>query len=194
MSSRVVSMLRSLPSVTVVRTLRSVPWKYNVQNVFLIQKPSPRVFLCTTVHDSDNKGVNLNVDIPKVKQVIDDVEDNKTEVNTGSVDLQTLKDLPDSNIVEDPYKPAAEKCILCKHNIEVNHKNVQLLSQFISPHTGRIYPRHVTGLCTYRQEEITTNIKRSRQMGFMAVVYKDPIYVKDPSLFDSRNLHQGSPR
>ncbi|XP_023409075.1 small ribosomal subunit protein bS18m isoform X2 [Loxodonta africana] len=64
--------------------------------------------------------------------------------------------------MENPYKEPLKKCLLCgKH---VDYKNVQLLSQFISPFTGCIYGRHITGLCGKKQKEITKAIKRAQIM------------------------------
>ncbi|KAK3723850.1 hypothetical protein QZH41_019514 [Actinostola sp. cb2023] len=58
-------------------------------------------------------------------------------------------------------------CVLCpkRIDIEINYKNIRLLSQFVSPHTGRIYGRQATGLCEKRRRQITNAIKRSRAMG-----------------------------
>jgi hypothetical protein len=42
-------------------------------------------------------------------------------------------------------------------------QNAQLLSQFVSPFTGRIYGRHITGLCTPMQRWIALLIKRSQK-------------------------------
>ncbi|KAM5339693.1 small ribosomal subunit protein bS18m isoform 2-T2 [Glossophaga mutica] len=82
--------------------------------------------------------------------------------------------------MENPYKEPVKKCVLCgKH---VDYKNVQLLSQFISPFTGCIHGRHITGLCGKKQKEITKAIKRAQIMGFMPVTYKDPVYLKDPKV------------
>ncbi|XP_035751441.1 28S ribosomal protein S18c, mitochondrial isoform X3 [Egretta garzetta] len=61
--------------------------------------------------------------------------------------------------MENPYKDPPKRCILC--GINVDYKNVQLLSQFVSPHTGCIYGRHITGLCDKKQKEITKAIKRA---------------------------------
>uniref|UniRef100_A0A452DQL4 Small ribosomal subunit protein bS18m n=1 Tax=Capra hircus TaxID=9925 RepID=A0A452DQL4_CAPHI len=58
----------------------------------------------------------------------------------------------------------------------------RLLSQFISPFTGCIYGRHITGLCGKKQKEITKAIKRAQILGFMPVTYKDPAYLKDPKV------------
>ncbi|XP_075006089.1 small ribosomal subunit protein bS18m isoform X1 [Calonectris borealis] len=65
--------------------------------------------------------------------------------------------------MENPYKEPPKKCVLC--GINVDYKNVQLLSQFVSPHTGCIYGRHITGLCNKKQKEITKAIKRAHVFG-----------------------------
>ncbi|XP_010581576.1 PREDICTED: 28S ribosomal protein S18c, mitochondrial isoform X2 [Haliaeetus leucocephalus] len=65
--------------------------------------------------------------------------------------------------MENPYKEPPKKCVLC--GISVDYKNVQLLSQFVSPHTGCIYGRHITGLCNKKQKEITKAIKRAHVLG-----------------------------
>ncbi|XP_055035368.2 small ribosomal subunit protein bS18m isoform X1 [Misgurnus anguillicaudatus] len=82
--------------------------------------------------------------------------------------------------LENPYKQPKKTCILC--NITVDFKNVQLLSQFISPHTGRVYGRHITGLCGQKQREVSKAIKKARSMGFMSVTLKDPQFIKDPDI------------
>ncbi|XP_017510931.3 small ribosomal subunit protein bS18m isoform X1 [Manis javanica] len=88
------------------------------------------------------------------------------------------EDLPIT--MENPYKEPLKKCVLCGKRVD--YKNVQLLSQFISPFTGCIYGRHITGLCGKKQREITKAIKRAQIMGFMPVTYKDPAYLKDPKV------------
>ncbi|KAM9189915.1 small ribosomal subunit protein bS18m-like [Dugong dugon] len=82
--------------------------------------------------------------------------------------------------MENPYKEPLKKCLLCGKRVD--YKNVQLLSQFISPFTGCIYGRHITGLCGKKQKEITKVIKRAQIMGFMPVTSKDPAYLKDPKV------------
>ncbi|KAM4809630.1 small ribosomal subunit protein bS18m [Rhinophrynus dorsalis] len=84
--------------------------------------------------------------------------------------------------MENPYKEPPKKCILC--GIPVDYKNTQLLSQFVSPHTGHIYGRHITGLCGRKQKAISKAIKRAHIMGFMPVTYKDPAFIKDPKICD----------
>ncbi|XP_020657458.3 small ribosomal subunit protein bS18m isoform X2 [Pogona vitticeps] len=82
--------------------------------------------------------------------------------------------------MEDPYKEPLKKCILC--GVTVDYKNIQLLSQFISPYTGRLLGRHITGLCGKKQLAISKAIKRSRCMGLMPVTYKHPTFRSDPKI------------
>ncbi|XP_030306682.1 28S ribosomal protein S18c, mitochondrial [Calypte anna] len=82
--------------------------------------------------------------------------------------------------MENPYKDPPKRCVLC--GIKVDYKNVQLLSQFVSPHTGRIYGRHITGLCNKKQKEVSKAIKRAHVLGFMPVLYKNPVFLTDPKI------------
>jgi ribosomal protein S18 len=86
--------------------------------------------------------------------------------------------------MENPFKKEKVKCILCKYNIEPNYKNVQLLSQFQSPYTGRIYGRHITGLCKKMQEKVEKQIAIAQEIAFMGFMTKEPKFLKDEKLFD----------
>ncbi|XP_059214277.1 28S ribosomal protein S18c, mitochondrial [Centropristis striata] len=88
--------------------------------------------------------------------------------------------------MENPYKRPQKGCLLC--SVTVDFKNTQLLSQFISPNTGRIYGRHLTGLCGKKQKEITKAIKRAHAMGFMPVVHKHPQFMNDPNVCRVKRL------
>ncbi|PNJ52466.1 small ribosomal subunit protein bS18m isoform X2 [Pongo pygmaeus] len=74
----------------------------------------------------------------------------------------------------------------CSQYKQVSSNEDLLLSQFVSPFTGCIYGRHITGLCGKKQKEITKAIKRAQIMGFMPVTYKDPAYLKDPKVCNIR--------
>ncbi|TGZ64618.1 hypothetical protein CRM22_006299 [Opisthorchis felineus] len=87
--------------------------------------------------------------------------------------------------IMDPYKRNRRKCMLCVHNIELDYKNVRLLSQFVSPYTGRIYGRHITGLCIPMQKRISQLITRSRQFGFMPFENKETVFMKDARITNS---------
>ncbi|XP_064603592.1 small ribosomal subunit protein bS18m-like isoform X2 [Liolophura sinensis] len=96
---------------------------------------------------------------------------------------QMQADLPLTEM-ESPYKKPRRRCVLCKYNVDLDYKNTQLLSQFTSPYTGRIYGRHITGLCIPMQRRISQLIQRSRKAGFMPFLLKETVYLNDPKLFD----------
>nr|XP_012319386.1 28S ribosomal protein S18c, mitochondrial-like isoform X2 [Aotus nancymaae] len=74
----------------------------------------------------------------------------------------------------------------CSQYKQVSSKEDLLLSQFVSPFTGCIYGRHITGLCGKKRKEITKAIKRAQIMGFIPVTYQNPAYLKDPIVCNIR--------
>ncbi|XP_074474562.1 small ribosomal subunit protein bS18m [Sebastes fasciatus] len=88
--------------------------------------------------------------------------------------------------MENPFKQPQKGCLLC--SVTVDFKNTQLLSQFISPHSGRIYGRHITGLCGRKQKEVSKAIKKAHSMGFMSVTHKHPEFMKDPNICGIKHL------
>ncbi|XP_043665116.1 28S ribosomal protein S18c, mitochondrial [Vespula pensylvanica] len=108
----------------------------------------------------------------------------------GNISNQVLKneeflteeDMPDLDT--NPYKKEKQQCLLCRLNIQPDFKNVRLLSQFQSRYTGRIYGRHITGLCKNKQEKVEREILKAQNAGLMGYFTKDPRYVNDPPLFD----------
>uniref|UniRef100_A0A7E4VXI5 28S ribosomal protein S18c, mitochondrial n=1 Tax=Panagrellus redivivus TaxID=6233 RepID=A0A7E4VXI5_PANRE len=97
-----------------------------------------------------------------------------------------LTEDPDEPITlnENPYAKPQPKCILCEHKIELDYKNPRLLQQFVSTFSGRVYERHVTGLCTKQHKRLLETIALSRRAGYMPIFVKDPKYLNDPKLFD----------
>lgn len=93
------------------------------------------------------------------------------------------KDEP-QEVMENPFTVSKRKCVLCQHGITPDYKNVKLLSQFVSPHTGKIYGRHITGLCKDQQERVEAEVVKSRSAGLMAQYFKHPEFFKDPKLCD----------
>ncbi|XP_049292049.1 28S ribosomal protein S18c, mitochondrial [Anopheles funestus] len=85
---------------------------------------------------------------------------------------------------ENPFAKEKVQCILCKHGINPDFKNVQLLSQFQSPYTGRVYGRHITGLCQNRHEQVEREIIKAQNAGFMPTYHKAVEFLNDPKLFD----------
>lgn len=86
--------------------------------------------------------------------------------------------------MKNPYKREDRQCLLCKLNITPDYKNARLLSQFQSSYTGRIYGRHITGLCKTKQMEVEKAIKYSQACGFMPTYHKSLEFVNDPKLYD----------
>ncbi|XP_036332203.1 28S ribosomal protein S18c, mitochondrial-like [Rhagoletis pomonella] len=99
-----------------------------------------------------------------------------------STPAQTKEDEPID--IPNPFEKDRRVCILCKHNIVPNYKNVKLLSQFQSPYTGRIYGRHITGLCKQKQEQVEKAIIRAQNCALMPSYHKDMDFLQDPRLFD----------
>nr|CAG4644513.1 EOG090X0N7H [Lepidurus arcticus] len=104
------------------------------------------------------------------------------EAKSIPADSTSKKDMPVD--IPHPFVKEPRKCILCKHNVEIDYKNVRLLSQFISPFTGKIYERNITGLCTKQQKIVKDQILKAQSFGYVPVSIKTPQYLKDPKLFD----------
>ncbi|XP_077544013.1 mitochondrial ribosomal protein S18C isoform X1 [Haemaphysalis longicornis] len=92
-------------------------------------------------------------------------------------------DMPHPDM-ENPFQKERRLCILCKHNIDVDYKNVKLLSQFVSPYTGKLYEKHITGLCEKQQAKVLREIMKAKKCGMMPHYLKMPKFLKDPKLFD----------
>ncbi|KAJ3643202.1 hypothetical protein Zmor_025926 [Zophobas morio] len=89
--------------------------------------------------------------------------------------------------MENPFEKEKQQCLLCRLKITPDYKNVKLLSQFQSPYTGRIYGKHITGLCETQQKLVEAEIMKAQAAGLMATYLKEPCYLKDPKLFDTDN-------
>ncbi|XP_065827245.1 small ribosomal subunit protein bS18m-like [Oscarella lobularis] len=99
-----------------------------------------------------------------------------------------LEEISSVSIRNDGIRPvptinACPTDCVCSSGVEFSHKNVRLLSQFVSPHTGMILGRRITGLCGIQQRKLAKTIKRARQMGLMPFTIKMPQYQRDPKLF-----------
>ena len=58
-------------------------------------------------------------------------------------------------------------CMYCADkNLVIDYKDADVLKKFISE-KGKILPRRVTGLCAKHQREVTTAIKRARQVALL---------------------------
>lgn len=54
-------------------------------------------------------------------------------------------------------------------NIEIDHKNVDLLVKFVTP-TGRIKPRQKTGVTAVQQRAVARAIKRARHLALLPFI------------------------
>lgn len=67
--------------------------------------------------------------------------------------------------MENPFQKEKRKCILCKYEIKPHYTNVRLLSQFVSRFTGKVYGRHITGLCAAQQANLEAQTYKAIDAG-----------------------------
>nr|CAD7438857.1 unnamed protein product [Timema bartmani] len=71
-------------------------------------------------------------------------------------------------------------CPICRDEyLVLDHRNVELLRQFISPFTGEILSYTKTGVCQKRHQELLVAIQKARDFGF--VTFDVPFRVYDYS-------------
>lgn len=58
--------------------------------------------------------------------------------------------------------PFSEKAIYV-----IDYKDVVLLKKFISPETGKLLPRRVTGASAWHQRQLAIAVKRARQIALL---------------------------
>merc|ERR1712025_442619 len=114
--------------------------------------------------------------LQRAEQLLNSSEQMQELVTKAALDDKPMTDLPN------PYASPPTKCLLCQHDVELDYKNVRLLSQYVSPYTGQIYGRRITGLCVYMQRRVTRLIKRAQFFGLMPYTMKTPEYITDPKL------------
>ncbi len=66
-----------------------------------------------------------------------------------------------------PRKSRKKVCNFCVDKVEyIDYKDVSKLRRFLSER-AKILPRRVTGTCAHHQRELTTAIKRARQVALL---------------------------
>jgi len=120
---------------------------------------------------------------PPLSSVPENAFSKVEEETLQKVITQRAKDEPISD-VKNPFEKEKVKCILCSMDITPNYKNLRLLSQFVSSYTGKVYGRHITGLCLRKQEQVEAEIVKARTVGLMPHVIKNVKFLKDPPLYD----------
>ena len=67
-------------------------------------------------------------------------------------------------------KPRRKVCAFCVDKVaEIDYKDVAKLRRYLSER-GKIVPRRVTGTCARHQRQLTTAIKRARQIALLPYV------------------------
>ncbi|KAH8407104.1 hypothetical protein KR222_006558, partial [Zaprionus bogoriensis] len=107
-----------------------------------------------------------------------------TTTTTAAAEAAAKQNADEPVEMANPFEKEPQQCVLCQHGITPHYKNVKLLSQFQSPYTGRIYGRHITGLCKQRQEQVEQAILRAQHCLLMPGYHKDLDFLHDPKLFD----------
>lgn len=91
-----------------------------------------------------------------------------------------------SCVGDDGFIKYGQACPICRDEyLVLHHKNVKLLKQFISPHTGQVLPPRKTNLCQVKHEELLIALYKAKDYGtlpfhmpFRYYDYKD-YYGKD---------------
>ena len=69
-----------------------------------------------------------------------------------------------------PMHRRKKVCIFCQDKVtEIDYKDVAKLRKFISER-AKILPRRVSGTCALHQRQLTTAIKRARQMALLPYI------------------------
>ena len=63
-------------------------------------------------------------------------------------------------------RPRKKVCNFCVDKLEIDYKDVNRLSKYISER-GKILPRRMSGVCAKHQRELTREIKRARQIALL---------------------------
>ena len=62
-----------------------------------------------------------------------------------------------------------KNCTFCKKELEIDYKNVGLLSRFLSS-KKKIFSRRSSGVCAKHQRKLSLAIKRARQIALLPYV------------------------
>lgn len=67
------------------------------------------------------------------------------------------------------YRKKKKVCPMCAGK-EVDYKNVEVISRFVSKEKGKILPKRVTGCCALHQRHIAGEVKKARFMALLPFV------------------------
>ena len=60
-------------------------------------------------------------------------------------------------------------CAFCKNKLEIDYKNIELLSRYLSAR-GKILSRRISNTCAKHQRKVARDIKRARFLNLMPYV------------------------
>lgn len=64
-----------------------------------------------------------------------------------------------------------KSCIFCKKEFDIDYKNIELISRYISSR-GKALSRRITGNCAKHQRKITRELKIARYLSLLPYVVK----------------------
>ncbi|CAF1560829.1 unnamed protein product, partial [Adineta ricciae] len=166
-------------------------------------KVNSSVFITTDVYEKDDEWIQYEarrnerlrkrreeflLGPPKTKSVVSSDRNSTTcpsaKFNRKEPDVKYDLDDDRPKQMNDPYLPPPHKCIFCEHNLKIDFRNTELLSQFISPQTGFVFNQRTTGLCYFKQVELEKAILKARRFHLMPYKWKETVYLDDPRLFN----------
>ena len=73
-----------------------------------------------------------------------------------------------------PFRPVQRRkkkvCIFCQDKIDhIDYKDTARLRKCVSER-AKILPRRITGTCAFRQRQLTTSVKRARQIALLPYI------------------------
>jgi small subunit ribosomal protein S18 len=92
-----------------------------------------------------------------------------------------------------PYERSNRQCILCRNKIQLDYKNPRLISQFVSPLNGRVYEKHITGLCEKQQTILEVEHRKATIAMYMPIFHKNPKYNKDATIVNPDRPQRPNP-
>ena len=80
------------------------------------------------------------------------------------------------------FSPRRKFCRFCADSeVPLNYKRPDILRDFLTER-GKIIARRITGCCAYHQRQLTTEIKRARQMALLIYTAAHATDVKKKSV------------
>lgn len=64
-----------------------------------------------------------------------------------------------------------KSCVFCKKEFDINYKNIELLSRYMSS-KGKSLSRRITGNCAKHQRKLAREIKLARYLSLLPYVVK----------------------